>query len=408
VIRIAALLLALLPGVAQAAPDPPDPGQTDKGSIVSNGNEYPYLLYTPTTYRPAHPAPLMVAVHGCQTTAEQHMKSTLWNRVAEREGFVVLYPDVDAVGAAQPGPAQQCWKFTYPPTYFRGNSDAAALAEMTRKIMRERRIDPQRVYIVGTSAGGLMAAVEAAAYADLFAAVGLVESAGYADGPCFADGVGIPVEASAQLAFEAMGPYARVVPRFVTGSDGDLAFPAHCADKALEQGLRTNNLVLGGAQTDPLALAPVTARKRQKPGGRAYVVSTYRDPAGCLIGEKWLIHGMPHAWPGGTTDPKYRGFTDPTAPSGAEGAWRFMKRFRKADTGMPCAETPPCPVRWLALRLGGARHVRARVNGRHAAVRRGRVRLPATHRTRTRVVVRGRTAAGKRLTRRRAYAGCGP
>ena len=38
------------------------------------------------------------------------------------------------------------------------------------------------------------------------------------------------------------------------------------------------------------------------PHGRAYTVSSYRDPGGCLIAERWIIHGAPHAWPGGTTD----------------------------------------------------------------------------------------------------------
>ena len=33
-----------------------------------------------------------------QTTAEQEMRVTLYNQLAEREGFVVLYPDVDALG----------------------------------------------------------------------------------------------------------------------------------------------------------------------------------------------------------------------------------------------------------------------------------------------------------------------
>src|SRR5205085_7898752 len=110
------------PGVAAAAPGPPDPGQATSGSISSGGGDYPYLLYTPSSYRPGRPVPLVVMLHGCQTTAEQHMKSTLYNRVAEREGFVVLYVDVDALGRAQPGPANNCWKFPDPRAYFRGNS----------------------------------------------------------------------------------------------------------------------------------------------------------------------------------------------------------------------------------------------------------------------------------------------
>ena len=336
---LVAAVLALTPGAAAADADPPDPGRTTSETVTSNGTEYPYLLYTPASYRPGRPTPLVVAVHGCQTTAEQHMRSTLFNQVAERERFLVLYADVDMLGRTQPGPANQCWKFPYPPVYFRGNSDTAAIADMARAVMASRAIDPERAYVVGTSAGGLMAAVEAAAYSDLFAAVGLVESAGYADGPCFTTGVGVPVELSAQLAFQQMGPRARVVPTFVIGSDADLAFPENCANKALEQGLRTNNLVLSGTQEEPLALDPAVVREKQEPGGYSYTVSRYRDPDGCLIGEKWIINGMPHSWPGGTSDPKYAGWTDPKAPSGAEGSWAFFDRYTKRRTSMPCAES---------------------------------------------------------------------
>lgn len=334
-------LLASVPGVSMAAPDPPDPGETTSGTVTSNGTDYSYLQYTPTSYVPGRAAPLLVMVHGCQTTAEQEMKATLFNKVAEREGFVVLYPDVDALGRAQPGPANQCWKFPYPPAWTRDNSDAAAIADMTRAVMAKLAIHPERVYLVGVSAGGLMASIEAAAYPDLFAAVGVVAASAYADWPCFTTGVGIPVSTSAQLAFQQMGPRARIVPRIAIGSDGDQAFPAACTDKALAQGLRTNNLVLGASQDGPIALTPAAVRREQKPNGYAYTVSSYRDPAGCLIGERWIIHGMPHAWPGGTTDPEYAGFTDARAPSGAQASWAFLKRYRKSDTAMPCAEARP-------------------------------------------------------------------
>jgi poly(hydroxyalkanoate) depolymerase family esterase len=333
-------LIACAPGAAAAASEPQDPGQTTSGTVTSNGAEYRYLLYTPTSYAPGRAAPLLVMVHGCQTTAEQQMRANLYNPVAEREGFVVLYPDVDALGRAQPGPANQCWKFPYPPAWWRGHSDAAAIADMTRAAMAPRAIDPERVYLVGISAGGLMASIEAAAYPDLFAAVGVVASSAYADWPCFATGVGIPVAASAQLAFEQMGPRARIVPRFVMSGDADQAFPPACNAKALEQGLRTNNLVLGASQDGPVSLSPAAVSRGQEPGGYAYTVRSYRDPAGCLIGERWLVHGMNHFWPGGTTDPEYASFTDPKGPSGAEASWAFLSRYRRSDTAMPCAEAP--------------------------------------------------------------------
>jgi poly(hydroxyalkanoate) depolymerase family esterase len=410
------VVLTLVPGVAVAATDPPDPGQTTSGTVMSNGTAYNYLLYTPASYRPERAAPLLVMVHGCQTTAEHEMRLTLYNQLAEREGFVVLYPDVDLLGRMQPGPANQCWKFPYPPSWMRDNSDAAAITDMTRAVMAKRAIDAERVYLVGISAGGLMASIDAAAYPDLFAAVGIFSSAGYADWPCFTTGVGIPVTTSAQLAFDQMGPRARIVPRIVIGGDADLAFPPHCGDKALEQGLRTDNLVLSGSQERPIALTPAAIRHEQKPGGYAYTVSTYRDPSGCVVSERWLIHGMAHVWPGGTDDVR--------GPSGAEASWRFFSRYTKSDPSMPCAEAPvpstasPAPVprrcgtRWLRVRLpAGVLGVSATVDGRRTSTRRTLggvwVRLPAGTRARTTVVVRARTRACRKVTRRYTYRGCG-
>ncbi|HEX6388751.1 MAG TPA: PHB depolymerase family esterase, partial [Solirubrobacteraceae bacterium] len=112
------VLFACVPSVAPAQ-DPPDPGQTTPTTIASNGTEYRYVRYTPASYVPGRAAPLLVMVHGCQTTAEQQMRANRFNALAEREGFVVLYPDVDAIGRLLPGPANQCWKFPYPPAWAR-------------------------------------------------------------------------------------------------------------------------------------------------------------------------------------------------------------------------------------------------------------------------------------------------
>ena len=74
-----------------------------------------------------------------QTTAEQQMKVTLYNQTAEREGFVVLYPEVDEARSSLPGPLNHCWRFEQPSAYFRDQSDAAAIADMTRAAFREGR-----------------------------------------------------------------------------------------------------------------------------------------------------------------------------------------------------------------------------------------------------------------------------
>jgi poly(hydroxyalkanoate) depolymerase family esterase len=422
-VRTAAVLLAALaclavPASAAAQDSSELPGETTEGSITSNGEEWPYLLYTPSSYSPRKPAPLLVMVHGCGTSAETEQAVTQYDALAEREGFVVLYPEVTATQQELPGPLNHCWKFWDPSAVVRGQSDPAAIHAMTRKIMDSLEIENERVYLAGISAGALMTSIASATYADTYAASAVMSSAGYADAPCFTTGTGQPAATSAQLAFEGMGPNARVVPRIVIGGDADLAFPWSCTSKALEQSLRTNNLVISGSQDRPISLEPATEERKRVPGGREYTHSTWTDPDGCLIGESLEVHDMGHFWSGGTTDPEYSGYNDMTGPDAAKATWEFFERFTKSETGMPCAEStlPRCPQRKVKVKLRKRlqpERVRAKVAGKRVPAKlRGRkvvVTLPAGADEKVRVRIRVRRS-GNLPTRvvRRSFDRCAP
>ena len=318
-----------------------DPGTTVTGTVGSGALKHPYRVYIPSTYRPNVPAPLVVMTHGCQTTAEQQQRANLFDAVAERERFLILYPDVNPIEAElQPGPLKNCWQFPLPTSWLRGVGDPAAIAAMTRSVMTGWRVDPERVYMVGMSAGGFMTSIMAAAYPDLFAAVAINAGGAYADGTCIGVPAGMPVALSAQLARWQMGSRARVVPRLAMGGDADRGIPPGCVDKALEQGLRTNNLTLGLSQTGPISLSAASTRgvDGTEPDDYDSTVTTYLDPEGCMVGERWLIHGMDHFWPGGSSDPELAHFTDPKGPNGAEIAWEFFRRYTKSGTAPPCSE----------------------------------------------------------------------
>jgi poly(hydroxyalkanoate) depolymerase family esterase len=328
------LVLALYPCPAGAAT--PDPGSTRAFTYGSGPDAHPYIVYTPSSYR-SRPAPLVVMTHGCQTTAEQQMRSTLFNRVAERHRFVVLYPDVTEAEAQQPGPLARCWRFYDPINQHHGQGDAAAIAGMTREVMERRQVDRRRVYMVGMSAGSFMTSIMAAAYPRLFTAVAINAGGAYADPTCLFANSAVTASSSAQLAFEESGSRARVIPRLVMGGDADQGVPPACADKALEQGLRSDNLAISGRQTGPISLDPALVRTVKTPGRYSTTVSDYRDRSGCLVGQRRLFHGMNHFWPGGSKDPALANWTDPKAPNGARIAWRFLSRYTKRDTAMPCA-----------------------------------------------------------------------
>lgn len=320
-----------------AGPALPRAGTAQSFTYGARPTAHPYLVYTPRGWTPGKHLPLVVMIHGCQTTAYQQMKANRYNPLADRKHFVVVYPDTDPIENAQPGPTTRCWQFPSPLDWSRGVGDGAAVAAITRTVVKRWHIDRQRVYVMGMSAGSFLSADLAAEYPDLYAASGENAGGAYADGTCLVvSAASLPVGLSARLAFEQMGPRARVVPRIVIGGDHDQGVPPACATKALLQGLRTDNLVLSGTQTAPISLTPAGVRHGKVRHGYAYTISDYRDRHSCLLGQRYLVHGMNHFWSGGSSNPKWKSFTDPKGPSAAVASWRFFSRFTLADTAHPC------------------------------------------------------------------------
>ena len=88
-----------------------DPGKTLRFTYGSGDAAHPYIVYVPRSYRASQATPLLVMAHGCQTTAQEQMRANLYNGLAERKGFIVMYPDTNADEDAQPGPLRRCWRF---------------------------------------------------------------------------------------------------------------------------------------------------------------------------------------------------------------------------------------------------------------------------------------------------------
>jgi poly(3-hydroxybutyrate) depolymerase len=122
------------------------------GSVTGHGDVHPFAVYVPSSLRAGPAAPLVVVVHGCATTADQMAAATQFDVLAERDRFIVLYPDVDGLDASSYG---RCWKGIWAPDLEgRGVGDAGAIADMTHLVMRRWHADPGRVYAIGISAGG--------------------------------------------------------------------------------------------------------------------------------------------------------------------------------------------------------------------------------------------------------------
>ena len=271
-----------------------------------------YKLYIPGGFT-GQPLPLLIMLHGCTQSSVDFARGTRMNELAEKALCFVAYPE-----QAQPANTSKCWNWFQPANQQRDKGEPSLIAGITRQIMGNYPVDASRVYIAGLSSGGAMAAIMAATYPDLYAAVGVHSGIAY--------GVAQDLPSAFKVMQQgATGPVrslSEAIPIIVFHGDRDTTVSPLNADRMLEQWL----------QASPGRQSSLRESSGQVAGGHAYTRRIYTDAAGLVLAEEWVIRQAGHAWSGGSSIGSY---TDPRGPDASTEMMRFFAAHPKKAISSP-------------------------------------------------------------------------
>lgn len=115
----------------------------DSGKLNHRGKLRTYELFTPSSYNKNRPIPLVMVFHGHDGTGASIAEVTRFNELAEKQGFIVVYPDgIDH-------------NWNLPGNYSGKEDDVSFVTALIDHLQQIRNIDSRKIYVTGFSKGAI-------------------------------------------------------------------------------------------------------------------------------------------------------------------------------------------------------------------------------------------------------------
>lgn len=283
------------------------PEQGDlQGSMTSGGMTRTYVYRLPASLDPAKkPWPMVIALHGRMGTGAQQETLTHFSTIADREGFIVVYPDgIEKSWAdGRPGsPAEEA-----------GTDDVGFISDLIDELVKDEGADPNRVFVTGMSNGAMMSYRLGCDLSNKVAAIGPVAGllyTGLADNCAPSRPISALIVAGTD---DPLMPYAGGQVGSDTGGDVLSA-----------QQTREKWAALNGCPTEPVK----TTEPDKDPNDGTTITKEAHSP--CSADTEVLLYTIDqggHTWPGGDQylNEKIIGKTSRDMDA-SEVLWEFFKR----------------------------------------------------------------------------------
>ncbi|MBT2321823.1 PHB depolymerase family esterase [Variovorax paradoxus] len=316
--------------------------------------ERQYKVYVPDAL--TTPAPMVMALHGCQQTHDDVLRDWGLTAAADRYRFILVAPFITSYDGLR---NTNCWGFWLDQHRHQGRGEPEDLHQIARQVEARFGTDPRRHYVTGLSAGGAMAVVLSVTHNEYFAAAASASGLPYGEDSGSVSFSGCPGSASfhavsrvvADMRRERNAPYAIPLMVLQNNQDCTVVQPAG-------RNLRDAQLLLNGgaahdtpaeAQAQQQACTPIFGSDYgcqhifytgdAQPGSRSLVETVFYNGPTATPDPGDTDHG--HYWIGGQ-DGRNGKWALQRGPSYPDIVWDFFSRHM-VDTGTPPPPPPPPP-----------------------------------------------------------------
>ena len=142
-------------------------------TIESEGVSRSAVYFIPSSYTGNDKVPVVFDFHGSHSNPQGQLNRSSWDKVAEKNGFIVM-----ALQGSLPGSSAgtYAWNVPYVTTQPGGLNEVAYITQALETVKETFCTDPARIYASGYSGGGRMLSAYLCAGHDDFAAAGFVHS----------------------------------------------------------------------------------------------------------------------------------------------------------------------------------------------------------------------------------------